>query len=362
MLLSMADARARCGLLCDTVMIASACDVWNESRQATLIAQILSGELSLEAACRAHGLSPATVQSWAPVFRHRTLQALDEKLHQASLITSVNAERLGSAAYTGSLDDISVADLLQTCNMGARNAIITVTRGSERSAIWCEQGVVVDAESGRLRGEPAVYRILNLHQGQVSADFRLEPRQRTIELPCHVLLIEGARHKDECARLTRQLQGQRSIVVQTPGAWTAHTTLADREVLSLCDGERDVSDVLAASTYSDLDTLTTMVNLVGRGYLLMDGASTSAPPVVAGPAADDWSHRSSIYLPLPQPASAVARPSGSAPLLVALGLVLGTIIWAGVQILLGGAPFRTAPPPATSSIAEVSSVPAYAEL
>jgi hypothetical protein len=333
----------------------SARDVWDESRRATLIHQILNGEQSLDAACAAHGISPETVRSWAPVYRQRTQQALDEKLQQASLITGVSAERSGSAVYTGSLDDIAVPDLLQTCQMGNKDAVITVTHGSERSSIWCERGVIVDAESGALRGEPAIYRILNLEQGQVTADFRLEARTRTVELPCHVLLIEGARHRDECARLMPQLKGPRSIFVQAPGAWAAHTTLMDREVLALCDGERSVSNVLAASNLSDLDTLATMVRLVGRGYLLIDGSSASPPSVAESPVTGDWGSCSNIYLPLPQTAPPVGRSKRSAALLVALGLVLGSLLWLGVDALRGHASFRMTGRPGAPPPVEVSS-------
>jgi hypothetical protein len=302
-----------------------ASDVWNESQQATLIAQILSGELSLEAACRQHGLSTKLVRTWVPVYRHRTLQALDEKLQQRSLIESVNADRLGHAAYTGSLSDIPIPDLLQTCQMGGKDGVITVTQGGERSSIWCEQGAIVDAESGRLRGEAAVYRILNMDSGQVSVDFRLEPRRRTVELPCHVLLLEAARHDDECTRLIAELHGLRSIYLLAPGAWAAETTLTDREVLCLCDGERGVSDVLAASELSDLETLSTMVSLASRGYLLREGTATRPPPVVTGPGADDWGRRSSIYLPIPQTPPA-RRANRNGPLLLALGLALGLLL------------------------------------
>jgi uncharacterized protein DUF4388 len=353
--------KAWCEISCDTVLSKIASDAWDESRQATLIAQILSGELSLESACGLHGLSAETVRTWAPVFRHRTLQALDEKLQQKSLIDSVNAARLGNAAYTGSLDDIAVPDLLQTCQMGGKNAVITVTRGSERSTIWCEQGVIVDAESGRLRGVSAVYRILNLDSGQVSADFRLEPRARTVELPCHALLLEAARHKDECARLVEQLNGVHSIFLQAPGAWAADTTLTEREVLCLCDGDRGVSDVLAASELSNLDTLSIIVSLVERGYLLRDGTSTSPPPVVAGPGTDDWGERSSIYLPAPRTGSAKPRSTTSATFLVALGLVLGILLWLGVEAVHGGGLFAGAEPQA-SFVVEVNAEAAQAEL
>lgn len=313
-------------------------DVWDEPRQAALIVQLLNGDLSLAAACERHGLSRETVRSWVPIHRHRTLQALDEKLLQASLLESVNAERFGNAAYTGGFDDLPVSDLLQTCQMGNKDAVITVMRGSQQSSIWCERGAVVDAESGRLRGAAAVYRILAFDSGQVSAHFRIQRRPRTVELPCHMLLLEAARHKDECARLLARLNGSRSIFQQAPGAWAADTTLTERQVMCLCDGERAVTDVLEASELSDLETLSTLTGLVGRGYLLRDGISTPPPPVASGPAASNWGKTSNVYLSLSPAALPVTRSHRSAPWLVAL-IVLGVLLWFGVETLYGGLRF-----------------------
>jgi len=314
-------------------MSQSSNEVWDESRQAALIVQILSGELSLGEACRLHALSVEAVRSWVPLYRHQTLRALDEKLLASLLIENVNQNGLGNAAYTGSLTDIPIADLLQTCEMGRKDAVITITRGSERSSIWCDGGVIVDAESGLLRGEAAAYRILALDNGQVSADFRSEARRRTIQLPCHVLLIEAARQKDECARHVAQLNGLQSIFLPAPGAWASDTTLAERQVMALCDGERAVSDVLAASELSDLQSSSTMVSLVARKYLLRDGTSPLPPSVVAGRGADDWGRRSSMYLSLPHPAPSVSRSKRGAPLFVALVFALGVLLWFGFETL-----------------------------
>jgi hypothetical protein len=310
----------------------SSSDVWDEPQQAQLIAQILSGALSLTAACQLHGLSVETVRKWVPVYRHRTLQALDEKLQAASLLDGASTERLGNAAYSGSLDDIAVADLLQTCHLGAKDCVITITRNDEQSSIWCERGVIVHASSGRLRGEAALYRILNFDSGQVWADFRLEASARTITLPCQALLLEAARHKDECAQLISQLRGLHAILTLAPGAWAANTTLTEREVLHLCNGERSVSEVLAQIEVADLDALQLIVSLVERGYLLREGTSTRPGPVASPSSSGDWRRQSSIYLPIPQPRHS-SRRSRSATLLIALGLALGLLLWFVVETI-----------------------------
>lgn len=82
-----------------------------------------------------------------------------------------------------------------------------------------------------------------------------------------------------------------------------------------------------------------MSSLVKRGYLLRDGTSEPPPAVITGPGATDWGRRSSMYLSLSQPADAVRRPTRSAPLLVAMVLALGVLLWFGVETLeLGVAP------------------------
>lgn len=325
-------ADARCGISCDTVVANEfGQKSWDEPAQAALIAQIVSGGLSLRAACERHGLSAETIRDWVPVYRQRALAALDETLHQTFASRGFGAERMSGAAYTGTLADIPLPDLLQTIQMGRKDGVISVTRGNERSTLWCEQGDVVDAESGRLRGEAAVYRILNFEHGQVFADFRLEERPRRIELPGHALLFEAARHKDESARLLEALHGAQTIYCPAAGALAVRATPAEREVLALCDGERAVHEVLEASDIADLDTLSAMASLAERGYLLREGASPLPPPSERASFVGNATPHNLVY-------SAIAprrRPSraDSPLLLVSLGLLLGTLLWVGIEAL-----------------------------
>jgi hypothetical protein len=339
---------------------------WDEPRQAALIAQIMNAELSLPAACERHELSPETVRKWVPVFRLRTLQALDDKLQQTSLIHSVNADGFANAIYSGSIEDIPLSDLMQTCQMGGKDAVITVTSGNEQSSIWCEKGVVVDAESGKLRGEAAVYRILELEHGQVAVDFRHEPRERTIEATYFALLLESARHKDESRRLLEQLDGTLAIYSPAPGAQGADTTLTDREVLDLCDGDRSIADVLAASERSDLDTLTTFASLVERGYLVRHGISTPPPAPESRSGLEGWASGKTLQLSfedLGVARNARPRARWRLAMFAAATLVLGMLGWRSVEARRPDA--ASAASTAASSLTyrvEVSTEPATAEV
>jgi hypothetical protein len=251
---------------------------WDDARKSGLVAQIVSGKLSVKDACARHGLSSETIQDWVRVFRRTTLQALDDHLRQTFLIQGADAASLGSAEYTGTLADIPLNDLIQTFQMGARDGVITVTREGRKSRIWCKGGEIVDAESGSLRGENAVYRILAFDEGQVFADFRGEPRERCIELPGNLLLLEAARRKDEGTRLLDNLGGQHAVYITAPSAGGEPARAAERELLAACDGSRDVNALLEQSELGDLETLAALAALAERGAVVRQSALAPVAP------------------------------------------------------------------------------------
>src|SRR5688572_2896300 len=204
---------------------------WDDAKKSALVAQIVSGKLGVKSACERHDLSPEAIQGWVRVFRRTTVQAFDEHLRQTFLIQGADAASLGTAEYTGTLDDIPIADLIQTFQMGGKGGVITITRDGQHSHIWFDKGEIIDAESQTLKGEPAIYRILGFERGQVLADFHSEPRPRTIDAPGNMLLLEAARRKDESARLIDRL-GDRAVYRSSDPAVVASNDV-EREVLAL---------------------------------------------------------------------------------------------------------------------------------
>src|SRR6185295_3913988 len=72
---------------------------WDDAKKSALVAQIVSGKLSVKAACQRHDLSADTIQDWVRVFRRTTLRALDEHLRQTFLIQGADAASLSTAEY-----------------------------------------------------------------------------------------------------------------------------------------------------------------------------------------------------------------------------------------------------------------------
>jgi len=178
-------------------------------------------------------------------------------------------------------------------------------------------------------------------------------------------LLESVRHKDECKRLLTQLDGSLSIYSAAPGARGADTTLADREVLDLCNGLRSVGDVLAASEQSDLATLITFVSLVDRGYLVRHGISRPPPPSESRAALEDWASGKTLQLSFEQIGRPPVRSRSWLPWLLSAGLALAALAWWNFAALGAGGTAAAAvasEAPSLSFLVEVSTQPATAEV
>src|SRR4051812_27218166 len=169
---------------------------WSDSQKAALVQQIISGGLSLDRACADYGLSVDEIKDWVCIFRRSVRQALDHQLRSTLSLQGLEVEELNRPEFSGELADLQVADLVQTIQLGRKDAKITISHAGGHSYVWCEGGEIVDAECGALNGEPALYRILALHQGSLVADFGASNRPRRISTGTQQLLLEGATRCD----------------------------------------------------------------------------------------------------------------------------------------------------------------------
>ncbi|MEO8177791.1 MAG: DUF4388 domain-containing protein [Deltaproteobacteria bacterium] len=192
------------------------------------------------------------------------------------------------AQFTGALDDLSVADLIQILQLAGKSAAIVVTHEGDESRLWCAAGEIVDAESGRLRGEPAVHRILSFERGWMAADLRATSRMRSIFAGTQRLLLEAARRKDESVALREKLGSPRHCYRLADGLTLEQLGLSPLELCSLRSFAKPRSwpEALESSELGDFETLTALAAWVDAGYLIGAGLreaplTPSAPPAPA---------------------------------------------------------------------------------
>ncbi len=243
-----------------------------------LVERILRGQISLQDACARHGLSGPELKDWVRLYRREARRVLDERVRTALATQGMALEDLDAAEFSGSVETLSVAEVIQTLSLGRKNAEILIEHDGQRSRIWCADGDVVDAECGRLLGAPAVYRLLMLPRGRVHADCGPVRRPRTINVSTQALLMEGARRADECQQLRERLGELRTVYVTSAEALPtdARASATEFAVLRLIDGTRSLERVVQDSTLPDLETLVHLVELRERG--LLDPRVTPVPP------------------------------------------------------------------------------------
>src|SRR5690606_9881975 len=108
-------------------------------------------------------------------------------------------ERRDARGFSGSLADMGVVDLVQTFEMSRKTGTIRFSQpNAEPAFVYFQEGRMVDAEVGRLRGELAFYRLLNWSEGSFEIDFSPVDRPNRIQSSTQGVLMEGMRRIDEC--------------------------------------------------------------------------------------------------------------------------------------------------------------------
>jgi DNA-binding response OmpR family regulator len=241
--------------------------------------------------------------------------------------------------FAGSIQDMTVVDLLQTFEISRKTGTITFKNGSRLGYVWFKDGKAVDAEVGTLRGEEAVYRLLVWNEADFEVDFASIDREDVIDMSTSALVMEGMRRADDWGRLVEQLPDLSARFE------VDHEKLVDRlseipdelnGILRLLDGNRSLLDVVDESPFEDLSTLTTLSKLYFEGLLLparaplaesvvsaphaatlVIAASPPAPqdlptkPVIVEPTATPPPAREVGAVTRPLPAVATSRPAGT---------------------------------------------------
>jgi len=98
----------------------------------------------------------------------------------------------------GSLEQLSVADLLQTAEAGRRTGTVTFRHGGKKGMVWLRDGFVIDAEvENESLGEEAVYSIAVWTTGTFEANFGEMEIDERFQIQPSSLLLEAMRRLDE---------------------------------------------------------------------------------------------------------------------------------------------------------------------
>jgi hypothetical protein len=254
----------------------------DEEQKGTLVRQILRGELSPREACEREGLSELELRQWVRDYTRLARRAVDDQLTATLAAHGLDVEELPTAEFSGSLSEIGVGELIQTIQYGKKDGLLRLEHGGELSQLWCVAGDVVDAQSARLTGAAAVYRILGIEQGWLYATFAPVERQRTIHASTQALLLEAAKRADECLEIRARLGDMHNVYVPSASSPSDLEVEPEQgEVLRAFDGERSIEQIVHDSEFPDLETLVLISRLMEQEWLVPRPFVVHKPPLFA---------------------------------------------------------------------------------
>ncbi len=175
-------------------------------------------------------------------------------------IQELNKHRIDQASddevVTGSLDEITVIDLLQTIESRDRSGILKLEREQGITAeISFQKGNILDADCGPLRGEEALYRIMLWPKGTFSLEYKEVHSADHIEKDSSALLIEGMRRFESWNDMIGTLPHLSRVFKTANDAPTSGIPPEVEGLLALFDGTRSLRHVVDQSPLDDLTTL-----------------------------------------------------------------------------------------------------------
>lgn len=184
----------------------------------------------------------------------------------------------------GSLDQLGITDLLQLFALNNKSGTLFLARGTERGTVLLQNGQIINAFSGRVEGEKAIYRLILWTSGT----FRFSPGPVTgtakISMSTDHLIMEGLRLGDETTAQAERLpalQSRMQLAIprdRLPQGLRAAT----REILLKLEGYPRVSDLLDHCPYADLQILQVLRVLREKGVISesRDDSSAEVAPLL----------------------------------------------------------------------------------
>ncbi len=112
-------------------------------------------------------------------------------------MTNQSDEHHPEEEHTGSLLDINLTDVLQVLSVNKKTCTLFLKKGNERGEIYLKEGRIVDATSGAISGEPALFHLLDWE----GADFYIgtsveENVSVRIEKDIHSLILDWIEYRE----------------------------------------------------------------------------------------------------------------------------------------------------------------------
>ena len=176
-------------------------------------------------------------------------------------------EEEGESDLKGNLEQMSLADIMQTLGMNKKTGGLKIIHQSRVGKIFFDAGNIVQASLGKYKSEEAVYRILTWDAGYFEFDSTDRADHIVITTSTNSLLMEGFRQKDEYVKYQQTLPAFDTIVKLTEIEHTDEMKSAAQKIIVLIDGQRTIQEIINLSPINYLLTVKLLYTLLKKGVI-----------------------------------------------------------------------------------------------
>ncbi|MEZ4286943.1 MAG: response regulator [Polyangiales bacterium] len=190
--------------------------------------------------------------------------------------------------FSGSLDEVSVADLLQTIRVSQKSGVLYASSSAvdEKAVVYFDTGRPVHAECGEIRGVDVLYRLFYWPHGSFNLEVRpTRAREQTIDAGLDHIVLEAMHRFDEWNRTTEQLpehdvrlQRVLSAAMAESGDRDGSRTPEQAKVLSAFSDATSIRSAVFGTAGDPLRTLRTIAQLYFEGVLVSADGEALRPP------------------------------------------------------------------------------------
>ena len=183
--------------------------------------------------------------------------------------------------FSGRLDQLSLADLIESFGIERKTGILTVNNGRRTGQIYFRDGSVVNANLDDFTTEQAVYQMLPWEHGYFNMIFRDVDAVDKISISNLGLLLQGIKRLEIREQLIKQLPSPKTAFTISS---TFKSIIQKKKVgngaigfITLLDGKRNVEHIIDESKLDDLIALKRLVRLYQQGFIKPTIAAEKKP-------------------------------------------------------------------------------------
>ncbi len=180
-------------------------------------------------------------------------------------------------SFQGSLKELHLPDVIQLVSVSGKSGSFVLQKEPEEGVIYLENGRIVHALIGDLKGEEAVYAMATWNEGS----FRFNPGERSPEQSITKnntnLLMEAARRMDEWRVLSKRIPSLEHVPrFQVPEGKQGQINLNTQEwlVLSKIDGKTSIDQIARTVNLSAFDVAKLLYGLITMGLIILEEPGT----------------------------------------------------------------------------------------